>query len=144
MDRTDEPGVSFPSFAALCNDDLLTGLRQIGYKPGSVRIEYLRSNGYLDDAVLAVPAVLVLAFAVNAVFCTVMPHIAEIDQGREPRRTADDDIAAVSSVTAVRASPRYILFPSEADASVSSITGLDLDLCSINEFHTLKPNKNPP
>jgi hypothetical protein len=55
----------------------------------------------------------------------VMLLISKIKQGPELRGRAEDDIPAVSAVAAVGTAPGNVLLPSEGDAAVSAVPGLD-------------------
>jgi hypothetical protein len=55
----------------------------------------------------------------------VMLLISKIQKGPELSGRAEDDIPAVSAVAAVGTAPGNVLLPSEGDAAVSAVPGLD-------------------
>lgn len=61
---------------------------------------------------------------------------AKIDQGVEVLVGQQVDITTIATVTAIRATVRDILFSTEADTAISTVTRFDTDLNFINKFHT--------
>jgi hypothetical protein len=55
----------------------------------------------------------------------VMLLISEIQKGSELTGRAKDDIPAVSAVAAIGTAPGNVLLPSEGNAAVSTVPGLD-------------------
>jgi hypothetical protein len=64
-----------------------------------------------------------------------MRAVLEIYQGPELFCCHDNNVSAVTAVSAVRAAFRDILFPAEADAAIATISTLDKKFGLINESH---------
>ena len=76
-----------------------------------------------------------------AVFRLVMFLIAEVEQGRESMRGREDDVAAVSAVTAVRPATRDKHFATETARSVSTSPGFYKDLYFVDK-HGMSPSES--
>jgi hypothetical protein len=55
----------------------------------------------------------------------IMLLISEIEEGPELTGRAEDDVSAVSAMAAVGAAAWNVLLPSESDAAVAAVPGLD-------------------
>jgi hypothetical protein len=63
--------------------------------------------------------------------------IAIVDERVEIVDAADDDVSAMAAVTAVRSAELDELLAPEADAAVTAIAGLDVDLGEVEELHAV-------
>ena len=62
--------------------------------------------------------------------------MAEVHQGVEVPLSAEQiDAAAMAAVSAIRSTLGNVFFPTEADAAVAAVAGIDLDGGLIDEFH---------
>jgi hypothetical protein len=61
----------------------------------------------------------------------------EVKEGSPAQGGADNDVSSMTSVAAVRSSPRHEFLPPEADATAAAVAGFDIDLCLVDEFHAV-------
>jgi hypothetical protein len=97
----------------------------------SLLVQYLRPYGNHELDGLAVGSTLVLALPVNAAsafesaFTLEEGEVAPVGIGDE------DDITAVTAVTAVGAAPRHVLLAPEAERAVAAAAATHLDAGAI-------------
>jgi hypothetical protein len=103
--------------------DELTGVTQLD----------LRADGNLDLAVPAAPAVLPRSLSVDAALRPEVRGGAEAVEVAQVGPGHQDDVAAVTAVTAVRPALGDELLAPEADAAVAPAAALDLDRRAVGE-----------
>ena len=130
-----EMRVAEAAIAALRQQHLVAELVEIGEQGLAVFLIDLGADRHLQDQVLAVGAVAVLAHAIAAALRLVVLQIAVIDQGIEPVHRARDHVATVPAVAAIGPAELDEFFAPERDAAVSAGAGLDVDLGFVEEFH---------
>ena len=60
---------------------------------------------------------------------------AEVEEGRQSRIGAQDDVAARAAVAAARPAVRAVLLAQERDTAAPAVTGFDRDQRFIDELH---------
>ena len=130
--------IALASQSAAGNDDFLILLRQIGQQPFAVLVlqKDQRSDGKVQDQIIALPAVHLPSHAVLAVLGGIMPFEAKVIQRQQAGIGAQDDGAAVTAVAAVRAALRNKFLPSEMHAPVATVAGLHTDARFINKAYS--------
>jgi hypothetical protein len=100
----------------------------------AVFVENLRAERYLEHDVFAARAVAVGAHAVAALLRLEVLLVAVVDQGVEPVRDLDDDIAAARHCRR-RAAEFDELLAAKCHAAVTAVAGADVDLGFVEKFH---------
>jgi hypothetical protein len=67
--------------------------------------------------------------------------IPEIDQRIEIGDAFGPDIAAASTIAAIRPAELDVFFTPEGNAAISSIAGANIDFCLIEKFHECNAKK---
>ena len=64
-----------------------------------------------------------------------MLRVAEVDQRVQVLPGLEHDVAAAPAVAAVRPAELDVFLPPEADHAVAAVTGAEVDLALVEEFH---------
>ena len=129
-------GVAAPAVAALEEVDALPVDREVGEQRALLVVgEDLRSDGDLDDQVLAARAGHVAARAALAARGAEVLGVAEVDQRVEAGHRFEHDVAALAAFAAVGAAIFDELLPPEADGTGAARAGLDEDLGLVEKMH---------
>ncbi len=116
-------------------DDALTDLREVGEHLVLVFGEDLRANRHLDDERLGAGTRAVLAHTVAAARRFEVLRIAEVDQRVEAGDGFEHDIAALPTVSAVRAAIFDVHLTPERDGPGATSAGLHIDLGLVEKMH---------
>jgi hypothetical protein len=68
-----------------------------------------------------------------------MLRVAEVDQRIQVMFGNENDIAALAAIAAVRATEFDKLLPPESDHTIATVTGAQVDLSLVEEFHGSGP-----
>ena len=98
-------------------------------------VENLGADRDAEDHILAILASALLAHAVLAAFGEEMLLVAKIDEGVETVHRLGPDIAAATTIAAIRPAEFDELLAPEADATATTAARADRDLGEIEEFH---------
>jgi len=128
--------VASPAFAAMCNRCRFTVRDQVGQDLPREVIVNDGSHGQHDVDRFSSPPGAMRSATRLAVFCFVMPLIAEVEKGGEPVRGRKDNVSAIATVSSVRAAARDEHFPAEAAAAVSAATGFHGNTNFIDKHRT--------
>src|SRR5262245_48242760 len=126
------------AIAALGNRRALTDFGEIGNERLAVLLIDLRADRHFQHGILAVGTRAIFAHAVAAALALEVLLIAIVDQGVEAVDGLNYDVAAFTAVAAVRAPKLNEFLAPKRDAAVPAGTGRDIDLCFIEEFHSLR------
>jgi hypothetical protein len=107
--------------ASLRRDDAGIGTGEVGDQ--LVAGEHLRPDGEPEHRILAVRAVRKTTAAAAAVPRAKLLVRAEAREVAPPRIRDEDDVAAVTAVTAVGAAARNVLLAAEVDGAVAPASG---------------------
>ena len=133
--RALEVGVAEAAVAALGDADALAGLHDLADQRLLVLGQHLGARRHLDDGIVAVGAIALLAHAGHAVLGLHVLHVAVVDQRVEVLHALDPDVAAAAAIAAVRAAELDELLAPERDAAVAAVAGADVELGKVEEFH---------
>ena len=113
----------------------LTGIKEIRqHDAGLIVVDYgARRN--IDREISSPLAGSPARFAMPTAIGPKVLQIPERDEGVQLRINSQEYVAAVPTVATFRASTRHVLFPSEANGTISAIAALDEDSRSIVEDH---------
>ena len=128
-------GVAAASPASFCHNDFLSVLNKISNHFTGFSVFNKRTGRHLDNMISAVASVFFLALSVPPSFGHKMRVVTKINEGAEPRGGFNDNIAAISSIAAVRAAFGDKFFPAKADAAVAAVAALYKKFGLINESH---------
>ena len=120
---------------ALGHNKPVTMGRQVAEHLGAVLINDRGAHGYPKNEVLAALAGTVAAAAGLAILGAITAHKTVVDHGVEVFVGFQDDTTAITAIAAIRAAPRNILLPAEAQAAVATVARKHLDACFIYKFH---------
>ena len=101
----------------------------------AILVEDLRADRHLQHDRFAVGAMAVLAHAIGALLRLEVLLIAIVDQRVQSVDGLDDDVAAAAAIAAGGAAELDELLAAERHAAVPAVTGADIDLCFVKEFH---------
>ncbi len=104
-----------------------------------IGVVHAGADRHPDQQVLALAPGHLPAHTVLAAFGTMVTLMAKIDQRIQTAVADQQDTAAVTAVTAIRAALGDELFAPKAHAAVAAIPGLDLDNRFVDEFHASAP-----
>ena len=142
-------GVPPAALPAPGDHHFVTHLVQVGERGAAVRVARHGAgrDGQHDRG--GVFAVLVLAAAVFAARRADVVPVGQVEQSVALRIDADDHVAAVAAVAAVRPTPGPKLFAQEAHAAAPAVPGRHRQRNLIDEVHTSdslrkRPNKKSP
>jgi hypothetical protein len=122
-----EPRVAETALPALEQHDLLSVLEDLGDLLAGVQAVGDRPQRHAQHRRQALAAVAVLALAVLAALAGPVRLVLEVDQVVLVVVAAQDDVAPLPAVAAVRAAPRLVFFAAKADAAAPSVAGPCLD-----------------
>jgi hypothetical protein len=104
---------------------LLPFLGQIGHPLQGLGIPDHRPAWHRNDEGRTVPTVPIFALAVFGMRNQVVLLISKVQKRSKLTGRSKDNIPAVSAVAAVGTPSRHVFLPSEADATVAAIPGLN-------------------
>ncbi len=131
-----EMRVALAAPSAPAADILLPVLDEVGQHLASIKVLNHRADGQFYPEVVAVLAAAQASLSVAAPARLVLPLIAEVEQAGEPPLGNEDDIAALSAVSAARAALGHELFAAERDATAPAVAGLYVYPCLVYELHS--------
>ena len=108
---------------------------QIGEQGLAVLLIDLGARRHLEDDVLAVCAMAILAHAGAAILRLEVLLVAVVDQRIEPIDRERDDIAALSPIAAVRSAELDEFLTPERHAAVPAVARANVNLGFVEEFH---------
>ena len=129
-----ETGIPPASPAAPGDDEPLIVLGKVSEEVSGFSVPDDCPHGHWEDEVRRASAFLVFSFSVLASFGVVKVAVTKIEEGGKLAVGLQDHVPAFSAVAAVRASPGNVFLTAKADATVSSVSGLDEDFGFIDEF----------
>ena len=100
------------------------------------KVLYQSSGRYDDLKILRAAAGALVARAVPAVLGDLMLPVFQIQQGMMRFCRPQNDVAALTAITAIRTAFGDELFPPEAHASRAAVSPPDKYLCFVNKSHT--------
>ncbi len=130
-----EPRIAEAAIAAFRDQHALAGLGQVAEQHFLILRQHLRAGRHLQRNVLALMAGAVRPLAVLAVARLVVLLITEIDQRVEVRDALDPHVAAAPAVAAIGSAELDELLAAERQAAIAAVSGADIDLGLIEEFH---------
>jgi hypothetical protein len=135
VDRALEVQVAPAAVAALGQQQARARVVEVGDQGFLVLFEDLGADRDLQQHVVARRAVARAAHAVDARAGLEVLLIAVVDQGVEAFDGLDPHVAAATAVAAVRAAVLDVLLAAERHRSAAAVTGADVDLALVQEFH---------
>jgi hypothetical protein len=117
------------------DDDLLIRFVQIPYQFTADRIPDDRSDRHLDHPVFAGLSMLIFTQAVLTTPGLVLLLVAEVEEGSKLRVGQSDDIAALSPVAAVRASPGNKFLPAKTYTTATTVAGDNANFHFVDKLH---------
>ena len=117
--------ISLSAFSSLGGHKRIAGFHQIFHNQTALFVNNHGSRRNFDNQVLSVLSEFFLFHAVLSVFGLVFPFISKIHQRAQAVVGHKDDIAALSSVSAVRTSLRNVRLPAKRYGSVSAFSRTD-------------------
>jgi len=133
--------VAASAMAAVRNHDAFSVGHQIGQNFSGLLVVNHRADGKFDGDGFSAASAAMGGAAVPAVFRLVMFSITKIEQRRQPVRGGEDDVAAISAVTAVRPAARDKHLPPEASGPVAASSGFYKDLYFVDK-HGISPSES--
>src|SRR6185437_10776918 len=135
--RSLEMGVAEAAIAASEQGHALADMGQVGDQGFVVVLEDLGADRNAHDDVRRIGAMPVLAHAVATGLGLEMLLVTVVDEGVQRVDALDHDVAAAASVAAVRPAELEEFLAQEADGAGPAVSGADIDLGLIEEFHVL-------
>ena len=137
MSSGGEEAVALAAPAALCDDHLLPINEDLGEDLAGRCVADYSAGRHRENHVLARLSALVRAHAVLAALRDPAIAVGIVEQRREIPVAANDDVAAASTVAAVRTAHRHAMLSAERRASRASGARFNSDYYAINE-HRLR------
>jgi hypothetical protein len=129
-----KPGISPASHPAPGNDENLAFPGQISEYLSRFRIAHDSPPGHRKNKIRSTPPFLIFSFSVLAPFGVIMLAVTKIEEGGELAVGFQDHVPAPAPVAAVGTPAGNVLFTAKADATFSSIAGLDEDFHFIDKL----------
>src|SRR6185437_3768182 len=130
-------GIAETAIAAAQQKHALTHGREIGDQRFTVFLVNLRAGRHLHQRVVAMAAGHLLAETRKAVLGADMLLEAVVDQRVAVVDRLDIDVAALAAIAAPGPAIFDELLAPERDAAIPAVSGLDIDLGDVEEFHRL-------
>ena len=130
-----ETGVTQTVPAAFGDHQTLTVLGHIAHRLAGPLVDYTGSYRHFHRHVFTAFTGTVAALAVLPALGAERLLKTIVDQGVQVFVRFKPDVAAITTVTAVRAASRDIFFAAEANATIAAIACYDQDRCFINKLH---------
>ena len=127
--------ISAPAFSAVSSYVFLSRHYEISKDFPCLRVLHESPAGYVDHQVLAVGAKTMRTLAVSCVSSLKASVILEISERNYSADCLENDISALASVSSVGAAFRDELFAPEAQCTVASPPGLNVNFCYVYKFH---------
>ena len=130
-----EMSVAEAAIAALGEHGLLTHLGEVGEQRLAILLIDLSAGWHLHHHVGTARAMAILAHAGTAVLGGVVLLVAVVDQRVEAIDRDHHDVAAPATIAAIWPAELDELLAPERHAAVPAVTGADIDLGFVEEFH---------
>src|SRR5262249_33477440 len=128
-------GISFSAPASRGHNDALAGRLQIANQLSGRCIPDDRAHRHLDHAIVAAPAIAILAHALLAAASPISFREAKIERRGKLMISSPHHVPPMAAIAAIGAASRNELLPPETHATTPAITGDDADFYFIDELH---------
>ena len=122
-----------PAAATALAQDIGLGVGHILDDLAGLRVAHQRAAGHLDDEGLTVLTGAAAALTVHTVFGGVLALVAEVHQRGHIVVHLQDDVAAVTAVTAHRTACGDVFFAMEGNCTVAAVAGAYGNACLVNK-----------
>jgi hypothetical protein len=113
------------------HDKTLSRLHQIGQQPILVQIPHQRARRDLDEEILTIGAVLLLASPMFTVLSGEMMLMAKVMERIQMLADDEDHVATVSTIPPSRPAIGHVLLTAERDGAVAAPPTLDVNFYAI-------------
>ena len=135
---TFEVGVAKSAVASPGNSPALADPCEIGHDGHAIGFENLRAWRHLQHGIIAIGPGAVLSHALAAILRLEVLPVAVVDERVEIIHALHPDVAALAAIAAVGSAELDVLLAPEADAPVTAVAGLHVDLRLVEKLHAAR------